>query len=585
MCQTLQKLNIRLTALVMAAMLIFCVLPSASAVETGGTCGPNLTWSYADGRLTITGSGDMTDYSQYNMAPWFSFRDQITTLSLPEGMTSVGELAFYDCTNLLAVSIPSTVTDIGQLAFCQCTSVNILSLNEGLRTIGRSAFELCQGLQDLRIPNTVTTLGGNAFYRCESLRYVTVPASVTSMGSGVFAYCEDLICAEILAPLDALPTWTFYGCINLSSISLDAQTKRAEKFAVYGCENLNTVYYGGSEGDVEQLRDSITEDRNDFANYGEIFSGESTNSGSTYDLELNENGEVIIENTTVEQTDDATISVSTTTNGSNPADVTGQNSTNITATVINPEGWDQLSETIQKSSGEVNVAVFTSGDADVPQTVIEALAGKHVNMKVQTLSGAQYSLNFSTMGETESEGTLDLSYSLTRLTEIKYESLAQVEAYQLNFNSSSVVAAEVMIQLPLDNAYKKATLYQEDGKELTLLQSVVVDAEGFAHFYLGAVDKETTYLIGIDVPGIEQEAVIIPQSLYSDYGVTDAMANVEYVITGRTSSWGMSMGQVTWILAGVMVVSVVGVGVVMFALNKRRLKMGYVPDYDDDEDE
>lgn len=582
----LQKLNIRLMALAMAVVLLLCAIPAASAAESEGSCGASLTWSFADGRLTISGSGDMTDYDQSNMAPWYSFRDQITSLSLPEGLTSVGDLAFYDCLSLTAVTIPASVTDIGELAFCQCTSLTLLVLNNGLRSIGRGAFELCYNLQDLRLPSTLTTLGENAFCRCASLRYVTVPESVTNMGSGVFSYCSRLIRAEILAPLPALPAWSFHGCTNLTSVVMADVTGSVGSQAFSGCEKLNTVYYGGDELDTESLREQITQDQQSFGGLGEIINEDSGNTGSSYTTEIDENGTVIVENTTVTQTDDATVSTSTTTEAGGSA----PESTEVTATVVNPEGWDQVQEVVEDAienadGGEVNVNIYVSGDAvEAPQDILESLAGTNVIMEVQSETGSRYVVNFAEMAELKVEESLDLSYEVKSLEAVKYEELQNVVTYQLRFNSTCAVNAEIMIQLPLDNAKKNATLLQEDKDGLIRLQSVVVDAKGIAHFYLGAVDCETEYLIGINVPGVTLADTIVPENLHADYGITANMAPVEYVITGRKSSWGMSIGQVTWIMAAVMIGCVASVGVFMFALNKRKLKQGYVPEIYDEED-
>lgn len=588
MCQSIHKLNTRLMAIVMAAVTIFCAIPAAQAAETEGTCGVGLTWSFADGTLTIAGSGAISDYAKPEDIPWYSFREQILRLSLPDGLTRIGNMAFYDCYNLTSVVIPSTVREIGELAFCQCTSMTILQLNRGLQTIGRSAFELCSALQDLRLPDTVTTLGRHAFYRCASIQYVTVPASVTEMGSGVFAYCDGLIRAEVYAPLTQLPRWTFYGCTRLTSISLNAETKGLGNYCVYGCESLSVVYYGGEAGDSEVLREQITEDKADFGQFGWITDGDAGNSEITSEVGTDSNGDLIVENTTVTQTDEATVSISTSTNVTDSTAETRP--TGITATVVDENGWDQVLNAVQSATadGQVDVNVYVAGDADIPQSVTDALAGKNVTMSVQSGSGSSYALDFSVISKSAEEAAskLDLSYMLFSLESADYPELAGVQVYRLTFNSSSAVPAEVMIQLPIEISQKDATLYQiDEGNTLTSLQSVVTDRSGVAHFYLGAVDSETEYLIGINVPGVTLENAIVPDSLQADYGVTDNLANVEYVITGRTSSWGMSIGQVSWILAAVMVVCVVGVGVFMFALNKRKLRQGYVPDLGEDEEE
>jgi len=381
MRQNLQKLYTRLLAMCMAALLLLGQIPAVFAAETSGNCGDQLEWSFADHRLTITGSGNMTDYNQIDLPPWYEFRDQIYYLSLPEGLTSVGNMAFYDCYNLTAISVPASVTNIGKMAFCQCRNVTILNLREGLLSIGRSAFEQCDGLQDLRLPNTVTTLGYHAFYNCTGLRYVTIPASVKEMDSGVFAYCKNLVRAEVDASLEVIPSWTFYGCDKLSSITLTEQTTATQTNAFTGCEKLNTVYYPGTEENAEQIRDQIAADEESFGYFGEITNETSKTDVSSSSTTVGDSGEVTVSNTTVNKTEGATVTTTTnTTTEENSKTAT----TEVTATVVTEEGWQQLIEAIlaaQKElekkesegaeTGKLDVDVYVTDDSGVPTEVLD----------------------------------------------------------------------------------------------------------------------------------------------------------------------------------------------------------------------
>ena len=156
----------RILLKVMAALLVLTLLmpltPAAFAEESG-SCGDDLNWSFEDGTLTITGKGPMTDYTETEPAPWFGFRDQITRLVLPDGLTSVGRMAFYGCGALTAVEIPDKVTEIGAMAFARCEALVILRLSDRLTKIGRSAFESCKKLVDLRLPESLTQIERRAF--------------------------------------------------------------------------------------------------------------------------------------------------------------------------------------------------------------------------------------------------------------------------------------------------------------------------------------------------------------------------------------------------------------------------------------
>ncbi|MGM9585237.1 MAG: leucine-rich repeat domain-containing protein [Faecousia sp.] len=116
----------------------------------GGTCGEHLSWAFStDGTLTITGSGAMVDCPLDNSSPWYAWRDSIKNLILEDGITTIGDNAFKDCTNISSVNIPYGVTKIGKLAFGNCTS-----------------------LADVSIPNTVTRIDFSAFRNCSKLREI-----------------------------------------------------------------------------------------------------------------------------------------------------------------------------------------------------------------------------------------------------------------------------------------------------------------------------------------------------------------------------------------------------------------------------
>lgn len=580
MRHTLLKLNTRLVALVTAVMLLLCAVPTASAAEISGTCGDGLTWTFADGRLTISGSGDMTNYNEWDLPPWYEYREQILWLTLPEGLTSVGTMAFYECKNLTAVTIPSTVTRIGELAFCKNESMEVLNLNSGLRAIGRSAFERCEKLQDLRLPDTVTEIGEHAFYVCNGLTYVTIPASVTKMGSGVFSYCHSLVRADVHAKLPILPSWTFYGCENLSTVYLPAGMTEADSYAFYDCDGLYAVYFGGTEVDAEELKENLQSTESGLDAVGNVTVGSGGNTGSTVTAEQKPDGSYTITDTTVTKTDNSTVSKTQT--GTEDALV------DFVATVVTPEGWDEVlnqigaAEEKQTADTPMNVTIYVSGNEEIPQQVLENLKEMNVSLTVMTQSGAKFHVNFDDLDAEREVTDLDFSYMLT-LSEDVPEILAETDAYRLMFESSSAVNTEVLIRLPAGNARNTASLYQQLDGELTFLQSVVVDDEGYAHFYLACVDREMEYLIGINVPQEEGQNAIVPEQLQTDYGVTHTAGGIEYVITGRTSSWNMNINQVTFIMVGVLLTVVVTVGVVMFALNKRKLKRGYVPDLDEED--
>lgn len=583
----------KVLAAVMCLALLVSVFPQAArAEELGGGCGDDLRWSFADGRLTISGTGEMTDYNQIDMPPWYEFRERIYYLSLPDGLTRVGNMAFYDCYNLTAAIIPATVTHIGKLAFCQCTDLAILNLNSGLKSIGRSAFERCNALQSVRLPDTLTEIDYHAFYCCDGLQYLTIPASVTQMGSGIFAYCENLLRVEIAAPLSAIPSWTFYGCTNLNSVILHEQVSASESDAFTGCDKLTTIYYGGDH--ASDLRDQISEDLESFGYFGTIMDTVPSNTTSSNSYRYDDDGTSISASTTVSQTNGATVS---TTDTITAKDEDKTLSTDVTATIFEKDGWQELIEAIEdaiesaekrKDAGfdgtSINVDVFVSNDSGVPSDVLNTVAEKDISMTVQTENGTRYGFSGTTLEKTTEETeNVQLTFELLRVEQPDFDVLKDLTAFSLRFNRSSELKIEIMLRVGADYGRDTATLYQVDGKQLTALQSVIVDTAGYAHFYLANIDAQQQYYIGLNAAEVKPEEVIVPKEFYNEYGINTTYPDFsQYAITG-VSSWGVSMKSVTVIMMAVMTGCAVAIGVTMYLLNKRKLRRGYVPDISEED--
>ena len=154
-----------------------------------GTCGAqgdNLTWTLTpDGTLTISGKGAMEDYEKnFSWAPWYTYRirEQIRAAVLADGVTSIGNRAFLDCTELLLVIIPDGVMSIGEWAFSACRKLALVYIPNSVTSIGDYAFQSCRGLTSVIIPNGIKNIGFNVFGGCGSLISVVIPDSVTSIG-------------------------------------------------------------------------------------------------------------------------------------------------------------------------------------------------------------------------------------------------------------------------------------------------------------------------------------------------------------------------------------------------------------------
>ena len=161
----------------------------------GDSCGDGVVWALSDGTLTLsyvgTGTGRMDDYTS-SEAPWFSQRDQILSVIIGQGVTTIGFNAFHGCSSVNSVSISDSVTQIGEYAFRECSSLTTMVIPGTVNSIGNGAFRDCSALADLTITNGVKRLYGNCFYGCSSLRTVTLPESIDYIWDVPFSECTSL---------------------------------------------------------------------------------------------------------------------------------------------------------------------------------------------------------------------------------------------------------------------------------------------------------------------------------------------------------------------------------------------------------
>ena len=214
----------------------------ASKIEDYGTCGTNVYWSYnsTSHKLTIFGTGAMADYS-YSNRPWFSFRTDITTVDIRNGVTTIGEDAFDGCNALTNISIPTSVTSIGDYAFSNCYSLSSIELPTSLTSICKGTFNTCKSLTSITIPAGVTSIDDQAFEWCTALTSIDLPASVTSIGYYAFSLCTALSSIELPTSLTTICEKAFEACTSLTSITIPASVTRIDSYAFVKCSSLESI--------------------------------------------------------------------------------------------------------------------------------------------------------------------------------------------------------------------------------------------------------------------------------------------------------------------------------------------------------
>jgi len=303
----------RLLSFVLAALMIASLLPAtalAADIVASGTCGAegdgsNLTWTLdSEGVLTISGSGDMHDYVY--SSPWHENGNQIrsvlmengvtgignfaffecislTSMTIPDSVTCIGNCAFKDCSSLASVTIPDGVASIGVYAFCGCTSLKSVTIPDSVTSIGDYAFGFCTSLTGIWvdggsshyfsdasgvlfnkdktvlaqcpgafsgsyvIPDGVTSINDAAFVNCTSLTSVTIPDGVTNIGYEVFAGCTSLANMVLPNGVTRIGAEAFEWCTSMKNITIPDGVMSIGYDAFLNCKSLTNVYFTGTE--------------------------------------------------------------------------------------------------------------------------------------------------------------------------------------------------------------------------------------------------------------------------------------------------------------------------------------------------
>ncbi len=276
----------RVLSAVLCVLLLYTAVPLTVSAADSGTCGENLTWTFnaETGELTISGTGRMDDFDDYpNYAPWLTHQLEIKTVTISDGVTTIGENAFPYCTKINSVTIPESVTSICEDAFSHCWSLADVSIPSGVTSIGEYSFFCCDSLANVFIPSGVTEIGYNAFGSCSSLTAISVdennpvyssdkdgvlynkdktlliqypignarnsfviPDSVTTIGDSAFDDCDKIEHVTIPDSVTTIGSAAFFDCTNLTKLMIPESVITIDRSAFYGCDSLTSVFIPGS---------------------------------------------------------------------------------------------------------------------------------------------------------------------------------------------------------------------------------------------------------------------------------------------------------------------------------------------------
>lgn len=209
-----------------------------------------LTWAIKDGVLIIKGKGEIPDYtftgnSSTKDTPWKTFSSDISSIKIENGITRIGDKAFYNLANAVSVTIPDSLKSIGNNSFQKCGIVK-LTIPESVTEIGNQAFRDCTKLTTVCFPSTLVSIPDNICGGCSSLTVVNISEGTKIIGDSAFSFCSALENIEFPDSLETLKAAAFINCSKLSKVSFGNQLKVIEGSAFEQCKALTSVNFGES---------------------------------------------------------------------------------------------------------------------------------------------------------------------------------------------------------------------------------------------------------------------------------------------------------------------------------------------------
>ena len=267
-----------------------------------GAWGSNNNLMYTldkDGVLTISGTGDMPDDYRIILSSVQSIivedgitsvknldhMESLTSVSLSNSVTSIGDAAFRGCSNLISIDLPNNLKQIGKYAFFDCSSLSSITVPSSVESIGTYAFQNCSSLKSITIPNSVSKIETYTFCNCTNLASVAIGSGVKSVAKKAFSGCSSLkgvyisditawcsidfsdyplnyahnlylnneLVEELLIPegVNGIGRYSFCGCTSLKSIVLPDTVSSIGAYAFYNCRNLASFTIPDSVTSIE----------------------------------------------------------------------------------------------------------------------------------------------------------------------------------------------------------------------------------------------------------------------------------------------------------------------------------------------
>lgn len=235
----------RLLSILLVLLMALTLLPLGALADENSKCGESLTWKLTAGILTIKGTGDMYDYSSADPAPWSAKNNDISEITVSEGVTSIGNNAFHSC-NAESVDLQGTsLVSIGKNAFSRCTMLMSIFIPESVQSIGSEAFSLCEGLSMVELPTTLTIIPDGIFTDCALLESITIPDTVTEIGANAFLRCKVFSLETLPGGIKSIGAAAFENCGSIENLELP-KTLESIGEAAFGGTIIDKASFDGT---------------------------------------------------------------------------------------------------------------------------------------------------------------------------------------------------------------------------------------------------------------------------------------------------------------------------------------------------
>lgn len=264
----------RLLSILLVLLTALTLLPLGALADDNNKCGENLTWKFADGILTISGTGDMYDYSEDYLAPWNEHCLEITNVTISGGVTSIGSYAFCYC-SVKSITLPFGLKHIGISAFFYCPNIQQIKIPDSVEYIDPYAFSCCKGLHTVQLPASLTLISEELFAECDNLKNLSIPDTVTEIGANAFLRCTAFILEKLPAGIKSIGAAAFANCGNIESLALPGTLESIGEAAFNGTAIDKASFAGTPERWTAIGGDAccIAQDKIDFLEHTCDFSG------------------------------------------------------------------------------------------------------------------------------------------------------------------------------------------------------------------------------------------------------------------------------------------------------------------------